>query len=244
MEDTHGEYGHCRVCDGPTRPGYACCFCCATLVRQLQMPLAPVTAAIPYQVGDWAHRLLRGYKDAPLASTRASAAQRLAAIVRRWLVTDDDRLRQRLDGRGDVVVTVPSSRRPMGSPVDALVALVPPWAELHRPLLARGPVTTGHLMASRQGFVLARHVDRDSVAGCRALVVDDTITTGARAQSAVAALRLARVDVAGVVVVGRVVAPETVPWEAAYWEAVSARLDARRAAATLTTGRGRAEATE
>ena len=48
-------------------------------------------------------------------------------------------------------------------------------------------------------------VDRESLRDRRVLVFDDSITTGARAQSAGAALRMAGADVIGVVAVGRVV---------------------------------------
>jgi adenine/guanine phosphoribosyltransferase-like PRPP-binding protein len=186
------------------------------------MPLAPVTAATPYRVGDEMHRLLRGYKDASEAEARSARAARLAGLLSRWLGNHRGRLLARTGGPWDLVVGVPSSHRP-GAPVDALVQAVPALARKHRPLLVQGPEPTDHLVASRWGFAVAADHDlRNRTRGCRALVVDDSFTTGARAQSAVAALRMAGIRVAGVLVVGRVVAPETAPWQAAYWRSTEA----------------------
>ena len=120
-----------------------------------------------------------------------------------WRPTDPTSS-ERFGSPWDVVVTVPSSGRPGVAPVDALVALVPDLAAHHRPLLARGPQPTDHLLAARKGFAVVPSVDREWLRGRRILVFDDSITTGARAQSAVAALRLAGARVVGVMVVGRV----------------------------------------
>jgi len=210
----------CRACDGPTQPGFAHCFCCTAVVRQLHLPPVPVTAVTPYRLGDPTHRLLRGYKDAPLAEERASATASLADLVHRWLLdAGGDRLRARAGAGWDLVVGVPSSGRQGRPPVDAVIGSVPGLGRLHRPLLVRGPEPTGHLKASRRGFAL--HPGwRPDPGGRerRALVVDDTFVTGARAQSAAAALRSAGLEVVGVLVIGRVVDPGASPWQAAYWE--------------------------
>jgi len=223
-------FGICRPCEGPTRPGFALCYCCTTLIGRLQMPLAPVTAVTPYRVGDGMHRLLRGYKDAPVAEVRSICTSQLAGILRRWLSEHVDRLLARTGGPWDLVVGVPSSQRPV-APVDALVDAVPLLARHHVSLLVRGPEPTDHLVASRRGF----EVTSNGGAGCgergrRALVVDDSFTTGARAQSAVAALRIAGIRVAGVLVVGRVIAPDAAWWQAAYWDSV---IEERRASRTV-----------
>jgi hypothetical protein len=183
------------------------------------MPLAPVTAVTSYRVGDEMHRLLRGYKDAPSVEARSASVERLAAILRRWLGDHRGRLLNRTGGPWDLTVGVPSSHRPIGTPVDTLVQAVPDLARTHRRLLVRGTEPTDHLVASRLGFAVAPDRDPDHhPRGLRALVVDDSFTTGARAQSAAAALRMAGIRVAGVLVVGRVVAPGTAPWQAAYWD--------------------------
>ena len=222
MGSTSVGFGICRLCEGPTQPGFALCYCCTTLIGRLQMPLAPVTAVTPYRVGDRMHRLLRGYKDAPMAEARSICTSQLAGILRWWLSEHGDRLLARTGGPWDVVVGVPSSQRPM-APVDVLVDAVPALARQHLSLLVRGPEPTDHLVASNGG-------DGCGEGGRRALVVDDSFTTGARAQSAVAALRIAGIRVAGVLVVGRVVAPDAAWWQAAYWDSV---IEERRAARTV-----------
>jgi predicted amidophosphoribosyltransferase len=230
MDATAVGFGLCRVCKGPTQPGFGLCFCCSTLVRRLRMPLAPVTAVTPYRVGDEMHRLLRGYKDASDAAVRSARAARLAGILRRWLGSHRAQLLARTRGQWDLVVGVPSSRRP-GAPVDALIQGVPALARQHRPILVPGREPTDHLIASRWGFAVGTSDDSGNWArGDRALVVDDSFTTGARAQSAAAALQVAGIRVAGVLVIGRVVAPETAPWQAAYWKSIIGEREAVHAA--------------
>ena len=192
----------CPVCGRPTGPRFALCFCCGILVRQLRMPLVPVEVVADYRVGDGLHRALRGYKDAAVGEARTTYCLALARHLGAWMADPDGRLARRL-GRWDLVATVPSTQRPTGSPVDALVARVPALACRHRPLLERGPDVTAHLLASRRGFSVCPSVDPEPLARSRVLVVDDTVTTGARAQSAAAALRMAGARVVGVVALGR-----------------------------------------
>lgn len=192
----------CPVCRRPAGPGFALCFCCGILVRQLRMPLVPVEVVTDYRVGDGLHRALRGYKDAAVDEARTTYCLALARHLATWMADPDGRLARRF-GRWNLVVTVPSTQRPSGSPVDALVARVPALACRHHPLLERGPDVTGHLLASRRGFSVCPSVDPLWLARSRALVVDDTLTTGARAQSAAAALRMAGARVVGVVALGR-----------------------------------------
>ena len=167
------------------------------------MGLVPVAAVAEYRVGDQLHHRLRGYKDAPVAEARETCATHLADLVGRWMAADPTRLPRRFGSGWDLVATVPSSGRPVGAPADTLVLRVPVLASAHRTLLVRGPEPTGHLRAARRGFEVAASVDRDALRDRRVLVFDDTITTGARAQSAAAALRMAGADVIGVVAVGR-----------------------------------------
>jgi hypothetical protein len=195
----------CHVCGRPTHARFALCFCCDTTVHQLQMPLAPVVAMAEYRTGDGLHRRLRGYKDAPVAEARCACATEVAGLVRSWLAADPTRLTDRFGSRWDVVATVPSTTRPGVAPTEALVNQVPDLARGHHRLLVRGPEPTDHLLAARRGFEVLPEIDRSWLRTRKVLVFDDSITTGSRAQSAVAALRMAGARVVGVLAVGRAV---------------------------------------
>jgi predicted amidophosphoribosyltransferase len=130
----------------------------------------------------------------------------LAERIGPWMA-DPGPLRCRFGSTWDVITTVPSTRRPTSRPVEAVVAAVGTLARLHVPLLVRGQDPTGHLVASRHGFELATGAEPLRLRGARVLVVDDSIVTGARAQSAAAALRLGGAQVVGVLALGRVVGP-------------------------------------
>ncbi len=194
--------GMCSVCGSRTRPGFDDCYCCHHVRRQLGLPLVPVVTVTDYMVGDPLHRLLRGYKDGPSAPVRSLRARAVAARVGEWLARGGDRLVERLGG-WDLVTVVPSVRRAGAAPAEALVILVPQLAACYRPLLVRGPAPTDHLLAARYGFVLAPGVERDWLRGQRVLIFDDSLTTGARAQSAAFTLRRAGGLAVGVLAVGR-----------------------------------------
>ncbi len=204
MDASVPDAGCCRICGGRTRPSFAVCFCCSVLARQLRMPLVPVVAMAAYRLGGELHRHLRGYKDATAVEARAAHVAVLAERIGPWMA-DQRGLRLRLGSTWDVVTTVPSTRRPTGRPVEAVVAAVGTLERLHVPMLVRGPDPTGHLVASRHGFELATPAELDPPGSARVLVVDDSIVTGARAQSAAAALRLGGARVVGVLALGRVV---------------------------------------
>jgi hypothetical protein len=191
------------VCGRLPRLGYALCFCCTAIAEQLRLPLVPIVAMCDYRVGDRMHRLLRGYKDASSPEARAARTSALAALVELWLDSNADSLQSRFSGGWDLVTTVPSSCGRRGSPARALLEGVPALAGLRRPLLVRGHDCLGHLVASRRGYVLSEDVERRALRARSVLVVDDSVTTGARAQSAAATLRDAGVHVKGILVVGR-----------------------------------------
>jgi hypothetical protein len=157
-----------------------------------------------YRLGGALHGHLRGYKDAALPEARRVHTAHLVARLRSWFTADDHRLVRRFGSAWDVVATVPSSCRPGMPPVDAVVTAVPELGQ-HGALLVRGPETIGHLVAARRGFDLADGVDRGGLDGRKVLVVDDTVITGSRAQSAAATLRIHGAHVVGILVLGRVV---------------------------------------
>ena len=196
----------CALCGRAVHSHPPVCFCCRTSSRQLGLPLVPTVVLREYRVGDRDHRRLRGYKDGPSAEDRARYRCQLVEDLAVW--TTEHR-RDLLDrwGPWSVVTAVPSTRRPGPAPAEALVDGVSSLADLHLRLLGRGRGPLDHLQATRDGFVPLPGVDRAGLAGLPVLVFDDSVTTGARAQSAAAALRLAGARVVGILAVGRALAP-------------------------------------
>ncbi len=72
-----------------------------------------------------------------------------------------------------------------------------------------------------------------TVRGRRALLLDDTYVSGARAQSAAAALRRAGARSVVIVVVGRVLRPDRSPAHAAFLDAVRVQSPADAGSVTL-----------
>jgi phosphoribosylpyrophosphate synthetase len=104
-----------------------------------------------------------------------------------------------------VVTSVPSTRpeqRPGRHPLETAIARVEALAPRYAPLLVRGPASVDHKLADDEAFNVPRRLG-----GQRVLVVDDTLTSGARLQSAVSALRLNGASAVAAIVVGRVIDP-------------------------------------
>jgi predicted amidophosphoribosyltransferase len=208
--------GVCAICRGPAPPGRRRCFCCATVASSLASPLAPVIPISTYRIPGHLHTVLRGYKDAPVAEARRSFAAILGSLLDGFV----DRHRQCLRGLAGrplhLTVAVPPSERPGDAPIHDLGGL--PWA---RGVLVRGPGPLGHLRPSTAGYVVAQ-ASRGELAGRGVLLVEDTVTTGARVQSAAAALRATGAGSVVVLAIGRVVRPELGGHHAAYWRRASA----------------------
>ena len=196
----------CAVCGRTIVGGPHVCFCCRLVARQLGLPLAPVVVTKEYRVGDADHRSLRGYKDSPVSAVRAGCRDAIVSELTTWLCGHGGVLADRL-GPWSVVATVPSTRRSDAVPAGVLVDGVPALAERHVHLLGRGSGEVDHLSAARDGFAVLPGVDLAALRRTAVLVFDDTVTTGARAQSAAAALRLAGARVVGILAVGRALAP-------------------------------------
>ena len=197
----------CVVCGGVVRGRPPVCFCCGLTARQLGLPLVPVVVMADYRVGDADHRRLRGYKDGRTAEMRVRYRRELVSWLAAWTAGHAGELVGRT-GPWSVVTTVPSTHRPGPAPAEALVDGVPDLADRHLRLLGRGKGALDHLQAARDGFAPLPGVDRAGLNGLPILVFDDSVTTGARAQSAAAALRLAGGRVVGILAVGRALASD------------------------------------
>src|ERR1700722_19374664 len=177
--------GLCAVCRGPTAPRRGYCFQCELHAECAGGGLADLVLPIAYAPKGSLHaRYLWQYKTSSLPGEAASlAASALLALLLVFLREHSDCLWRSIGVRGPThVAVVPTARRAGLHPLRTLIApyLARPWAELtarpdeHR---VRG-LDPGRFAAL-------------PVPGGRVLLMDDTWTTGASAQSAALALRRA-----------------------------------------------------
>lgn len=172
-----------------------------------------------YELGGQLHVMLRDYKDSRWPAVRRRHARDLAAVLARFLAGHLACLTARLAGSVDLVTTVPSTRsREEVHPLVAVVRMVSALRRVHKEVLVPDQSSVDR-SASDNAFAVDGAVD-----GQHVLVVDDTFTTGARAQSAASALKIAGAAAVGVLVLGRVVRPEYNDACRALWEDANSEL--------------------
>ncbi len=159
-----------------------------------------------------------GYKESPVPEARARFTPMVRDLFDAFFAAHAACLAR--DAPVDLVLAVPSTARPSGAPlatVDGLGEVVHNRlrARLRVDLLCRGPGWLGHMRPRRDGFVVPGD-RRPCVRGRHVLVLDDTYVSGARAQSAAAALRLAGAASVQIVAGGRVLRPDRVPGHADF----------------------------
>lgn len=173
----------CEMCRSGVGPGYDRCGPC----NRLDVPrVLPISVSVH---GKGLHRRLRGYKDAADEAERRERSLGLAVLLSLFL----DRHGDCLGGIPDVVVTVPSTDR------DALGAVTDRIPTL-RDRRLRAQRAVGSKMERRY------EVDEKAskpVAGRRALLLDDTFTSGRSVAAAYGALVDAGAKIVGPVVIGR-----------------------------------------
>lgn len=188
--------GVCRRCFNLT-DGYDLCFACEHGGDSID-----VVAPISYSVaGEQLHHALAGYKRLPAGWARTLTRQ-LAAVLWRHL-GQHERCLARAAGveRFTWVTVVPSgaaSRQPPHPLQEIVARLVEPTRERYAPLLRR----TAHPVPPHS-FSPDRFTAATDLAGEPVLLIDDTWTTGASAQSAAATLKKAGSGPIAVVVIGR-----------------------------------------
>jgi hypothetical protein len=190
----------CRVCRGPVLVGHACCYQCEIHRRVAGSLLADAVMPIGYAVkGSGLASDLWRYK----ACDDVAAAARLGAMLRDFQRDHGDCVRRAagMTTAPSRVAIVPTGQgRPGRHPLAGLVA-------------AGLPLAPAPLSAAAQVPVHGREVRVDwlrvtgSLAGESVLVVDDTWVSGASAQSAAVALKLAGAARVAVIVLGRHVNP-------------------------------------
>jgi hypothetical protein len=204
--------GICDSCHGCPSPGWATCWSCAQVERQLTEPCPLVVPISLYEVGHQLHHQLRNYKDGSGEMARDFLVK-TAAILGYFLQLHSDCIAEAAAGPWDVITSVPSTERKGEHPLVTAIKLLPDIRDEYEPLLKRGELAIAHNLASDEGFEPLRALD-----GERVLLIDDTFTSGARSQSAASALNIAGATVAAIVPIGRVITPGYSPETKAYWK--------------------------
>jgi hypothetical protein len=186
----------CATCFNFTA-GYDRCYACAH-----GRPVLDAVVPISYSVArEQLHHTLASYKRLDGDVARRLGAV-LAAILWRFL-TEHERCAAERAGthRFKLVTTVPSGDpdRDEQHPLRWVVGeLVGPTRERHERLLHRTSAAVPSRAFSEDKFIAARRLQSEAV-----LLIDDTWTTGASAQSAAAALKAAGAGPIAAVVIGR-----------------------------------------
>lgn len=218
----------CAVCFNFTR-GYERCYACSQNEDRLTA-VAPISYSVA--LGQL-HRALMGYKRLSNEIARRLTVE-LAAVLWRYLAVHE-RCVARAAGVDafELVTTVPSGDRARDSahPLRRIAGeLVGPIRERYERLLGRSGLDVPPRTFNAGKFESARPLDGEPV-----LLIDDTWTTGASAQSAAAALAHAGAGPVAAVVIGRHINPE---WHQNDWRlrAIARPFDWERCALCSTEG--------
>jgi hypothetical protein len=199
------EPGVCAVCHSGPRPGFSVCLSCERVMRQVSHPATNVIPISLYTLNSQLWHVMRYFKDGSGRSAELLAMQ-VAAIIARFTAQHLPCIESVTGGRITVVTNVPSTRspvRPGRHPLETAISRVGALAGMREPLLERGPAHVDHNVAHDHAFTARR-----ALQGERVLLLDDTLTTGARLQSAASALSMKGASAVTAVVVGRVIDPD------------------------------------
>lgn len=196
--------GVCSVCHGAPNPGFTICYSCHETTTQVSSPVRLVVPISLSRLGEQLHYVLRSYKAAHTSDLRTRFRVQVAATVGLFLARHSACIRHETDSDWDAVTVVPSSGERTGThPLVESLRMIKSWDQTLLDTLRKGPVQVGHTIADDAGFEPTQRV-----AGRSLLLIDDTLTSGARLQSAASALALAGAHVVGAVVIGRVMNPD------------------------------------
>ena len=206
--------GVCLICHGCPNPGWNTCWSCSNVCSQLARPCDLVVPISLYEITSQLHHVLRHYKSDRYPHLHDQFGAQVASLLSYFLISNGDCIAEAAGEEWDVITTVPSSGdRPGQHPLVTAINRVSRLRDKCVPLLRRGTATIDHRTASDNGFESLQDVD-----GSRILLVDDTFTSGSRAQSAASRLSLDGADVVAIVAIGRVITPGFSDASAAYWE--------------------------
>ncbi len=200
--------GVCRTCRGPADPGFARCFQCDEHVSAAPGLLADAVVPVSYAMkgGEHAGNLWRYKSEQPDAGAARAALLSLLLVFLR----DHGRCAWRAAGSDPPthVATVPSTRgRPGPHPLPGILGgcLRLPQARLTSAPAPPDPLEPGDREIDPGLFAAEGRLDR-----ARVLLLDDTWTTGARAQSAAAAAKLVGARRVVIIVLGRHLNPAAI----------------------------------
>lgn len=197
--------GVCDVCHGAPGTGWDRCWSCAQTVAQISRPVELVVPISLTELLGQLHHVLRSYKnDAYPASVRDRFRLQVSALLARFLWQHGDCVRGAADEDWDAITIVPSSQGRAGAhPLEDAIRMFPFLGDQYRPLLRPGAEKATHNRAADGAYAITEEVN-----GVRVLLLDDTFTSGARAESAASALQLAGARVVAIVPIGRVIKPD------------------------------------
>jgi hypothetical protein len=188
--------GVCRTCFNLT-DGYARCYACAH-----GEPVLDAVAPISYSVAcGQLHHALSSYKR-PCGDVARRLTAGLAAVIWRYLAKHEPCVAGAAGVRRfELVTTVPSGNRDRDEhhPLRRIVGeIVGSTRGRYERLLERSVTDVSPRTFDRHKFTAARRLD-----GAPVLLIDDTWTTGASAQSAASALKDAGSGPVAAIVIGR-----------------------------------------
>ena len=211
----------CLICCGPSARSHGVCFACRWVGRRLGVPLAPVFPVRLCPLPSPLYAVLLGYKEAPVGEARRRFAPMVGALVSSFLGAHARCLAAAAGGALELALPVPSTARPGGAPLDGVEGLARivssgiPGVRWSPEVLARSRAPVGHMRPDGSAFEVPASA-REAVSGRRTVLLDDTYVSGARAQSAAAALRGAGARAVVIVALGRVLRPDRSPAHAAF----------------------------
>jgi hypothetical protein len=197
--------GVCTVCHSIVS-GYSTCYQCsaarwvlgsATADLTAFVSMAPRSEQLARELVTYKHLNVRG-------EDRQWKTVGLAAVLWKWLGLHEACLVNRLGiDRFHVITSVPSTSGRQSHPLRTVVAeVVTGTSDRYGDLLA---IARADL--EQRAHAADRFRAKTSLTGARVLVIDDTWTTGAHAQSASAALKAAGATTVAVVAIGRWFSP-------------------------------------
>jgi len=196
MLGPHEGAGVCSVCFNFT-DGYERCYACAHCEQRLDA-MTPISYSV---AREQLHHALASYKRLDGDVVHRLRAE-LSAVLWRFLVAHEACLARAAGVSGfALVTTVPSGDRARDEihPLRRMVSeLIGPTRDRHERLLERTTSDASPRHFSEQKFTARRALSSEAV-----LLIDDTWTTGATAQSAASALKSAGAGAVAAVVIGR-----------------------------------------